>query len=196
MKNDEPGAGAWALKLGWSDFAARRHLPAGKHTWFAGTNDELLTRVQVGWPERVPGAGRTDLEKVVVVPVDPAGFVSSTVRVEKNTMLHAVYDRRQDGEEGFVRVTAEGEREPAAHASVVMYSAATLQENGGQRSGDFDWEVVCLLAGPTAAEPMDPLTMARNMLEKTGGTYCAYTAEQYAESIWYWAARATSHVEE
>ena len=195
MKNDEPGTEYRALRLGWSDFAARRHVREGKHTWFAGTDDELLARVQVGWPDRVPGAGRDDLDKVVVVPVDPSGFVSSTVRVNEKTVLHAIYDRRQDGEEGFVRVTAEGDREPATHASVVMYAAATLQENGGQRSGDCDWEVVCLLAGPTATEPMDPLTMARNMLEKTGGTYCAYSAEQFAESIWYWAARATAHRE-
>jgi hypothetical protein len=196
LKNDEAGAGAEDLNLGWSDFAARRHRPDGKHTWFEGTAEELLSRVRVGWSERRPGAGREDLEKVVVVPVDPSGFVSSTVPISENTVLYAVYDRRQDGEEGFVRVTAEGQREPAICASVVMYAAATLLENGGQRSGDCDWEVVCLLAGPTAEEPMDPLTMARNMLEKAGGTYCAYTAEQFAESIWYWAARATAHVEE
>jgi hypothetical protein len=182
------------LKLGWSDFAAGRHRPGGKHTWFAGSNEELLARVRVGWPQRLPGAGREDLTQVVVVPVDPAGFVSSTVRVTPETVLHAVYDRRQEHEEGFVRVTAEGPRESAAHAAVVLYAAATLLENDGSRSGDFDWEVVCLLAGPHATEPMDPLTMARNMLEKPGGTYCAYTAEQFAEAIWYWAARATAHV--
>ncbi len=187
MKNDQP-------KLGWSDFAAGRHRPGGKHTWFEGPPDELLARVRAGWAARRPGAGRSDLSQVVIVPVEPAGFVSSTVRVDEGTPLHAVYDRRQAGEAGFVRVTAEGEREPATYASVVLYSAATLQENGGRRSGDFDWEVVCLLAGPTAEEPMDPLTMARNMLEKTGGTFCAYTAEQFAEAIWYWAARATAHV--
>lgn len=191
MKNDGLGSD---LKLGWSDFAAGRHVPHGKHTWFEGTAEALLARVRSGWTARRPGAGRADLTQVVLVPVDPAGFVSSTVSVNADTVLHAVYDRRQAQEEGFVRVTADGEREPAVHASVVMYSAETLQENDGQRSGDFDWEVVCLIAGVVAEEPMDPLTMARNMLEKPGGTYCAYTAEQYAESIWYWAARATAHV--
>ena len=196
MKNDDSPAEAGGLKLGWSGFAARRHLPQGKHTWFEGTKEELLARVRFSWPKRAPGAGRENLDKVVVVPVDPSGFVSSTVQVDEKTTLHAVYDRRQDGEEGFLRVTADGAREPALCASVVMYSAATLQENGGQRSGDFDWEVVCLLAGPVPTEPMDPLTMARNMLEKTGGTYCAYTAEQFAESIWYWAARASAHIED
>ncbi len=194
MKNDGQGPAERDLKLGWSDFAAARHLPDGKHTWFEDSPAELLERVRAAWSQRRPGAGRTDLTQVVIVPVDPAGFVSSTVRVDESTTLHAVYDRRQAHEEGFVRVTAEGAREPARFASVVMYAADTLLENGGTRSGDFAWEVVCLLAGPNSDEPMDPLTMARNLLEKSGGTYCAYSAAQFAEAIWYWAERATAHV--
>jgi len=193
LKNDGQGPELEDLQLGWSDFAAARHVPDGKHTWFAGTPAELLDRVRAGWPQRRPGAGRADLTQVVIVPVDPAGFVSSTVKVDETTTLHAVYDRRQAHEEGFVRVTASGEREAVRYASVVLYSADTLLENGGARSGDFAWEVVCLIAGPAADEPMDPLTMARNMLEKPGGTYCAYTAEQFAEAIWYWAGRAIAH---
>ena len=192
MKNDEFSA----LKLGWSDFATGRHKPGGKHTWYEGTASELLELVRAGWARRRPGAGRQGLDKVVIVPVDPAGFVSSTVKVDENTVLHAVYDRRQVNEDGFTRVTAEGPREEVLHASVVMYSADTLLENDGARSGDFDWEVVCLIAGPKEVEPMDPLTMARNMLEKPGGTFCDYSAREFAESIWYWAGRAASHVEE
>ncbi len=192
MKNDPDTAPS----LGWSDFARGRHLPGGKHTWFEGTHDELLQRVRDGWAQRRPGAGRSDLSQVVIVPVDAAGFVSSTVRVGPDTLLHARFERRQAHEEGYIRVTARGAREEARHAAVVLYSAATLLENDGTRSGDWDWEVVCLLAGPEPEEPMDPLTMARNMLEKPGGTYCAYTAEQFAEAVWYWAARAAAHVEE
>jgi hypothetical protein len=192
LKNDDPAV----LNLGWSDFAAGRHLPGGKHTWYEGTAEELLDLVRAGWAARRPGAGRTGLDKVVIVPVNPAGFVSSTVQVDENSVLHAIFDRRQAHEEGFVRVTAEGPREEAKFASVVMYAADTLLENDGSRSGDFDWEVVCLLAGPTEIEPMDPLTMARNMLEKPGGTFCEYSAADFAESIWYWAARANSHVKE
>ncbi|MCB1182579.1 DUF3228 family protein [bacterium] len=190
MRNDPDPAPS----LGWSDFAAGRHRPGGKHTWFGGTPDELLDRVRANWSQRRPGAGRTGLDKVVVVPVDPAGFVSSTVRVDESTTLHAAFERRQAHEDGYVRVTAAGPREPAVHASVVLYSADTLLENGGTRSTDCAWEVVCLIAGPSADEPMDPLTMARNMLAKPGGTFCAYSAEQFAEAVWYWAARASAHV--
>jgi hypothetical protein len=192
LKNDDI---RW-LKLGWSDFARRRHVPGGKHTWFEGSPEELLTRVLDSWHHRKPGAGRLDREKVVVVPVDPAGFVSSTVLVAEDTPLFAGFERRQEHEEGFIRVTAEGPREDAQYASVVLYSAETLEENDGSRSGDYDWEVVCLIAGPEPDEPMDPLTMARNMLEKPGGTYCHYSAEQFAEAVWYWSCRASAHVPE
>jgi hypothetical protein len=192
LKNDDI---RW-LKLGWSEFARNRHVPGGKHTWFEGSPEELLTRVLDSWHHRRPGAGRLDRDKVVVVPVDPAGFVSSTVRLDENTPLHARFERRQPHEEGYIRVTAEGTREPADFASVVLYSAETLLENDGVRSGDFDWEVVCLIAGPEAEEPMDPLTMARNMLEMPGGTYCHYSAEQFAEAVWYWSSRANVHVPE
>ncbi len=192
MKNDDLSK----LKLGWSDFAAGRHLPGGKHTWYEGKPEELLELVRKGWNERRPGAGRTDLSQVVLVPVPPKHFVSSTVLVQEKTVLHAHLDRRQQGEDAFIRITAEGGREKPDFAAVVMYSAATLSENQGQRSGDYDWEVVCLLAGAVEDEPMDPLTMARNMLEKPGGTFAPYTAEQFAEAIYFWSARATAHIGE
>ena len=188
MKNDDSVVPA----LGWSDFARRRHVPGGRHTWFTGSEDDLLDRVRAGWDRRRPGAGRSDRSQVVLVPVTPDGFVSSTVLADETTPLTAVFDRRQEHEEGFIRVLADGPREEVRHASVVLYSADTLLENDGTRSGDYDWEVVCLIAGPVADEPMDPLTMARNMLEKPGGTSCAYTAEQFAESVWYWSRRASA----
>lgn len=189
MSNKESSS----LKLGWSDFARGRHGPGGGRVGFAGTEEELLARVRAGWADRRPGRGRTDLDEVVIVPVSPQGFVGATVLVDGTTPLHAVYERRQPGEDGFVRVTAEGEPEPVRHAAVVLYAADLLRRDGGARSGDFDWEVVCLLAGPREDEPMDPLTMARNTLEKPGGTFCAYTARQFAEAVWYWSARAAVH---
>ncbi len=187
MKNDE----VEGLKLGWSHFARGRHVSGGSHVWYAGTDEELLALVRSFWAQRRPGTGRTDLEKVVIVPVPPEGFRSATVKVDESTTLQATFTRRQPQEEGYIQVRADGPREAVRHAAVVLYAAETLLENDGVRSGDYDWEVVCLLAGPVADEPMDPLTMARNMLEKPGGTYCSYTAAQFAEAIWYWSARAS-----
>lgn len=188
MKNDD----TMDLRLGWSEFARGRHVRGGSHVWFEGSEQELLELVHAGWAERKPGAGRVDLDKVVIVPVPCERFVAATVKVDESTQLRAEFTRRQPQEEGYIRVLADGPREPMRHAAVVLYSADTLLENGGVRSGDFAWEVVCLLAGPAVEEPMDPLTMARNMLEKPGGTYCAYTAEQFAEAVWYWAGHAAT----
>jgi hypothetical protein len=35
-------------------------------------------------------------------------------------------------------------------------------------------------------EPMHPMTMARNMLEKSGGTKAEYTGQQFAVALWFW----------
>jgi hypothetical protein len=182
-----------APSLAWSQFARERHVRGGRHTWFEGREEELLDLVRQHWSERRPGAGRDDLDAVVVVPVPPDRFHGTTVEVTEETPLHARLDRRQPHEDPFIRVTAEGEPAPPRHAGVVLYSAATLEQNDGVRSSDAAWEVVCLLAGPVSEEPMDPLTMARNYLEKPGGTYAPYTARQFAEAVWYWARRAPRH---
>jgi hypothetical protein len=187
LKNDDPAR----LRLGWSDFARARYVPGGGHTSFAGTHEELLELVRAGWPERRPGQGRDGLDEVLVVPVDPTRFVGATVLVEEGTPLRAELVRRRPHEEPYLQVTADGPREEVRFAQVVLYSAAVLEQNDGARSGGFDWEVVALLASPVADEPMDPLTMARNMLAAPGGTPCTYTAEEFAAAIWYWAGRAS-----
>jgi len=186
LKNDATAVPS----LGWSDFARRRYVRSGGHTWYDGTHEELLGLVRARWPERRPGQGRSGLAEVVVVPVDPAGFVGSTVLVAEDTSLSAALVSRQPGEEPYVEVRADGPSEEVRFASVVLYSAATLEQNGGVRSGDYDWEVVALLATAVEEEPMDPLTMARNLLAKPGGTPCAYTAEEFAAAVWFWARRA------
>lgn len=174
----------------WSDFARSRYRPGGAHSYFNGDEAALLELVAAHWRSRRPGDGRDDLEAVVVVPVPATGFVCGTVLVEEHAGLSAELVRRQPGEEPYLRVLADGPREPARHAAVVLYSAATLLLNGGVRSSDADWEIVCVLASPVPVEPMDPLTMARNFLALPGGTPCDYTAAQFAEAIRYWSRRA------
>lgn len=181
-------------RLGWSDFALERHEHPEGRTRFDGTPEALLDLVAAHWGEREPGYGRSDRSRVVVVSVPPDRFRASTVPVDENTVLHADVHRRQDFEDPVIRVRAEGEPEPARFARVVLYSKEALVENGGARTTDADWEVVALLASAVADEPMHPTTMARNFLEKPGGTFAPYTAEQFAEAIWYWAQRANVYV--
>jgi len=58
------------------------------------------------------------------------------------------------------------------------YHKDALLENGGERTTNCDWEVVAILASAIPNEPM-PLTMARNFLQKPGGTKSVYTADFY-----------------
>ncbi len=177
--------------IGWSDFARERYRPGMGHSYFEGGEAKLSELIAEHWEDRRPGHGRENLEQVVIVPLPPVGFVCGTVKVDENTQLHAAFSRRQAGEEAYIDINAVGQREPAVHAAVVLYSAATLLENDGARSGDTDWEIVSVQASPVDYEPMRPLTMARNLLSKPGGTPCEYTAREFAEAIWYWSARCS-----
>ena len=175
--------------IGWSEFATARNVPGKGYSHFLGTDEALVERVKDHWAARVPGDGRSNLREVVVVPVPPEGFICATAELVDGMELVAEVHRRQPHEDPYVRITGSGAPEPARHARVVLYSKDTLQENDGERSTDDDWEVVALLASATENEPMEPLTMARNMLSKPGGTPVDYSAEQFARSVYYWSQR-------
>lgn len=180
------------MKIGISNFAKGRHVPGNGYSFYRHSEQEMIAEILRNWDQRKPGTGRTDLNKVIVVPMDPANFVGNTCVPDETTPLTAFLDQRQPKERPFVRVRATvAEPEPCKYAYVVLYSAEALMENDGERSGDYDWEVVAMVASPVENEPMHPLTMARNFLEEVGGTKCDYTAEQFARAIWYWANRVS-----
>jgi hypothetical protein len=179
------------MKIGWSNFALKRNTKA-HHSSFKGNPKKLLDLVRKHWRKRVPGSGRSDTKKVVVVPILEKNlhklFDCPWARVEDAKYLSAKAVRRQDNEDAYIEVHGrKGKKLPVKYAKVVLYSAEALLENDGERSGDYDWEIVAILAGPWDNEPMSPLTMARNYLQKTGGTYAPYTAQQFAESIYFWS---------
>ena len=194
----EPGGASSAQRksskfgksVGWSDFALGRNQPGTGHSYFQGSPAELVKLIEKHWDERTPGTGRADLNKVVLVSVPAEGFVCGTVKVKPHTKLEAELHRRQPHEDPYVRVAAHGAPEPAEHAKIVLYSKEALLENDGKRTGDSDWEIVSIIASPVENEPMDPLTMARNMLEKPGGTPVDYSAEEFARAVYYWSQRA------
>ncbi len=182
-------------RIGWSRFATERYVPGQGRSYYRGGPADLIAMVEAHWTARLSGAGRTDLTQVVVVPIPPTDFVGAVVAVDDETELGARFTCRREGEKGFIEVRAEAAATPVHFASVVLYSAATLLENGGERSGDFDWEIVALQASSIEDEPMNPVTMARNFLAEPGGTPCDYSAREFAEAILYWS-RHCSRVEE
>jgi hypothetical protein len=180
------------MTIGMSDFARNRHHKGTGFSYFDGTEVDLMFLVRMNWGDRCPGTGREDLSKVVCVNLPPERFVVGTTTVTDGLPLKAIVERRQPHEDPHVKVYALGGQPETAHfAKVVLYSAEALLENDGKRSGTYDWEIVAIIASTVEDEPMHPLTMARNFLEKSGGTKCEYTAQQFAEAIYYWSQRVT-----
>lgn len=143
------------------------------------------------------------------VPAEPHFYCGSAL-LQEGMILQSDVHRRQEGEDLFIKTVAnnalaqeyndalhESDHSPlavpeAAHfVNVVCYSAEALLENGGERTTDDDWEIVCIIASPIEKEPMHPLAMARNFLEKPGGTKSEYTAQEFAEAIYYWSQRVS-----
>jgi hypothetical protein len=205
------------VTIGWSNFARKRHRPGTGNSyfsrgrsWFYADKQEddffFTNLIENYWDRRYPGQGETTLERKVVVPVPPNYFYCPTVLITEEmrkawiSPIKASVVRRSPGEDLYIGETIrpwvarlQGIKirpEKAKFANIVLYSKEALEENGGERSTDCNWEIVCLIASPVEKEPMPPLTMARNELVKPGGTKSTYSAQEYAESIYYWSQRA------
>jgi hypothetical protein len=199
--------------IAMSNFAIKRHKKGTGHSYFNGHQETFLYMVRSAWPARVPGQGETDLSRKVVVPLNASKmaltyfpkFRGNSTKIQKGMKIKAGIGQRQEGEDLFIstrlkkswfrriieKITGNDGLIPPEYVSVVCYSREALLENGGEVSSDAEWEVVALICSDTEKEPMRPLTMARNMLEKSGGTKSTYTAEEFAESIYYWSQRVS-----
>jgi hypothetical protein len=184
--------------IGWSNFALKHSKKEMGNSYTTLSNDEVIRLIQERWNNRKPGAGESDCTRKVLVPVPAAGFFCAPVaKLVLGMSVQAEVVQRQEGEEPYVQafVTPQDAAKcgalvevPAEFVDIVCYSAEALEENEGERSTDCEWELVTILAmRGYRSEPMMPLAMARNFLEKPGGTKGVYTAQEFAEAIWHWA---------
>ena len=173
--------------IGWSNFALGRHKPGLGFSYFEGSDEELEQLIRDNWDKREPGMGAEGLDDVICVPVPADKFRCAFTKVADASNVEAEVYRRQENEDPSIKNTAEGPAEPANFAKIVLYAAHELLKNGGERTTECDWEVVCVIASPVEDEPMHPLAMARNQLEKAGGTPRTYTSDEWALSVWYWS---------
>jgi hypothetical protein len=190
--------------IGLSDFYLQHNTPDSGNSYTLLPKDKFIAHIRANWKYRSAGAGEGDnLERKVLVPL-PAGAINTLshgavffcpprARLKVGMPVKAEVVVRQDGEEPYIQtfITPEDAKalglvveRPAEVAQVVCYSADALLENGGKRTTKDEWEVVTLLCSEGEAEPMSPLTMARNFLEKAGGNKGVYTAKEFAEAIW------------
>lgn len=180
------------ITLGMSEFARERHQQGTGNSFFDITEPNLIDRTIRFWDKRYPGQGETTLERKVVVPVDPIGFWISMTDIQDGLPLRAEVVRRQPHEDPYVEVFIDTDDArklglsytPAKYCNIVCYSAEALLENNGTRSTDCEWEIVAILASNKPIESMPPLTMARNFLQKAGGTKSIYSAEEFANAIY------------
>ena len=191
--NSHPRGKYDGLSVGWSDFALERHLKGTGNSYFTCSHRSVDERVFASWDRKYPGQGETCLTRKIVVPIDPSSFFTSLAPLQVGMPVRAAVTTRQEGEDPYVETfisTEDADRlgvKPigANFVNIVLYSHETLIENGGKAFTKCDWEVVAVLASEREIEPMPPLTMSRNYLEKAGGTKSIYTAQEFAEAIYF-----------
>lgn len=123
---------------------------------------------------------------VWIVPLSPYGFYSPMCKIDENSILETKYVARREGEDKYLVTTIlNGKKTEAKFVNIVLYRHDVLEENK-EASTDAEWEIISIGAMLTEDEPMAPITMARNFLHEKGGTKAEFTAEQFANSIWFW----------
>jgi len=201
--------------IGINDYYRKHSTFESGNSYTILSERELVLCVQDAWDNRIPGQGETGLSRKVVVPLaskikyskkqDDSGlcgrmafYCPPRIPLVAGLPLKAEVKTRQDGEDPYVEVfvTAEdaikfGFKDiSASHCNVVCYSADALLENDGERSTDCDWEIITIIClNDDNQEPMVPLAMARNFLEKPGGTKGLYSAKEFAEAIYHHSGR-------
>jgi hypothetical protein len=179
--------------FGVNEFAGTRHFSQDNgYTYTTMSYEELCAEIAKNWDKRKPGKGETSVDRKVVVPISNEHVYGTFVAVKPDMQITSEVVQRQAGEDYFIEskvAYSDGNPVRNKFAKVVLYSREALLENEGTCSTDADWEVVCLISSDADDEPMQPLAMARNMLEKAGGTASTYTAQEFAEAIYYWSQR-------
>lgn len=175
--------------IGVSNFAKTRHQQNAPYSHFGGTWEQLVKIAEEYFGTHKPSFR----DGVVEVSVPADGFFTSIVDLNEASVLKAEWRPRQPGEMGQIHTNVmNATKSPAKVVKLILYSAAALSENNGERSTECDWEIVSINASPMAEgnEPMTPMAMARNFLELPGGTKTQYTAEEFARAVVYWHTHA------
>ena len=183
--------------VGWSDFALK-HNAKGSGNSYTTNSEEFILELLDDLNPATPGDGESGYSRKMCISVPPEGFfLPPKMDLVENLPVRAEVVKRQEGEDPYIQtfVTPEdaekfGYKEtPALKVRIVVYSKDALTENNGTRSTDCDWEIVCFLCETDEDEPMEALTMARNFLEKDGGTFTDYSAEAFAAAVYYHSNR-------
>jgi hypothetical protein len=165
----------------------RRQLPNSGYSHWDISDEELLSRIHTGFPNAIPGYR----EGVILVPIDPISFHSSTVSLKQGDLLVGEYVARKEGEEPRKSTySLNGQKLPAKRVDVVLYAHHVLKENN-ENETDCDFEIVSVNASADLEEaPISTGALIANHFELSGGTSTNMTDSEFVallkKSVLYW----------
>lgn len=147
-----------------SKFAKGRHTPEQPFSHFNGTDEQIVQLVR----DNIPYSRDGYREGVMIVPVSPEGFFTSTVKLEEGARLIGEFKPRRQGEAPRKSIGVMGGKKlPAEAVDIILYSKEVLVEDG--ESSGADWEIVSINAKPAIEEePMHPSTLMANHFHVNG----------------------------
>lgn len=175
-----------------NSFVRRQTAESGYSHWTI-TDEELLARIQANLPKAKPGYR----DGVVLVPVPPQGFYTSTVVLQDGDHFVGEYVARRPGEEPrkstYVATNKFGEKLEKVEAksvNIVLYSHNVLMLNHENESS-ADYEIISINAEPTDEEaPIPTGALIANHFELSGGTATNLTDSEFVallrKSVLYW----------
>jgi Protein of unknown function (DUF3228) len=168
-----------------NSFVRRQTLESGHSHWTI-SDDQLLDRISNNLHKAKTGYRKG----VILVPVEPEGFFSSTILLKSGDKLVGEYTARHKEEEPRKSVYSFGQKTPAVSVYVVLYSHDVLVENN-ENETDCDYEIVSVNANPTEEEaPIQPDTLIANHFQLSGGTSTNMTDSEFVaalrNSVLYW----------
>lgn len=180
------------MKIHITNFV-RRQTRESQYSHWDHTDAELIELVEKNLHRAKPGYR----EGVILVPVDPKGFYSSTIILQEGDKFEGEYVSRQPGEEPrkstYVVANKDGldlQKSEAVNAYVVLYSHEVLAEKN-ENETDAEYEIVSINASVTDEEaPIPTGALIANHFELSGGTATKMTDSEFVEalrkSVLYW----------
>lgn len=168
-----------------------RQTPDSRFGHWDMEDDELVRLIADNFENRKPGYR----EGVILVPVPPANFFSSTVPLREGMLLTASYAARRPGETPRMHVGAtvggmagdyRSAKSPAVACDIVLYASTVLAEDGDNElpAEPGDWEVVSV--NPRMCleeEPINPEALIANHLQESGGTATLMTDSEFVAAL-------------
>ena len=170
-------------------FAARQ-TPESRFSHFEGTETELLTLVSRCFDMAKPGYR----VGVLCVPVPHSMFRSGIVQLEVGMELAGGFEPRGTDEDPRKFVTAKGEKMPAKHVEIILYSKKVLEEDP-EYTAIADWEIISINASPTGQPaPIPPQALIANHFGLSGGSDTGMSPEEFEsalrQSVDFWKDKA------